>query len=50
MNGKPPIWKDGVLWVWSEYLKSYIANYCPSHYWDIGMSIGEWKEMRGLDG
>jgi len=41
MNDKPPIWKDGVLWVWSEYSKSYIANSCPSHYRDIGVDEDE---------
>ena len=32
---KEPIWKDGILWVWSEYYNSYVANYSPLHYWNI---------------
>ena len=51
MTKKQPVWKDGVLYVWSEYYKSYVANYVlPIHQiMCSGMSIGEWKKMMGLD-
>ena len=39
MTEKPPIWKNGILYVWSKYYKSYIANYCPSHYWQLGIGL-----------
>ena len=37
MTEKSPIWKNGILYVWSDYYKHYIANYCPSHYLHLGM-------------
>ena len=39
MAEKPPMWKNGILYVWSKYHKSYIANYCPSHYWQLGIGL-----------
>lgn len=51
MTKKSPIWKGNVLYVWSEYYNSYVANYSiPIHQiMCSGMSIDEWKEMMGLD-
>ena len=37
MTEKQPVWKDGILWVWSEHYQRYIANYAPSHYLTLAM-------------
>ena len=51
MTEKQPFWKNNILWVWSEYYNSYIANYgLPiNQILCTGMSISDWKEMMGLD-
>jgi len=51
MNDKKPFWKNGVLYVWSDYYNHYIANHCPLHFFMIGfgLSFDEYKEMVGLD-
>lgn len=38
MTEHKPFWRDGILWVYSEYYKSYIANYCPYHHLHLGMT------------
>ena len=51
MTEKQPVWKDNILYVWSDLYKSYVANYVlPIHQiMRSKMSIDEWKEMMGLD-
>lgn len=39
MTDKKPFWKNGVLYVWSDYHNRYIANHCPSHSFMIGRII-----------
>ena len=34
---KESYWRNGVLWIYSEYYKGYIANYTPSHYLQLSM-------------
>lgn len=33
---KKPFWKNKVLYVWSDYYNTYVANYAPSHYMLLG--------------
>lgn len=51
MTEKQPFWKGNVLYVWSDYYNSYVANYSipihQIHY--FGVSIEEWKKRVGLD-
>ena len=51
MTEKQPVWKDGVLYVWSKHYKAYVANYVlPIHrIMHSKMSVEEWKKMVGLD-
>lgn len=51
MTEKQPVWKYGMLWVWSDYYKRYVANYVlPLHrIMCSGMTVEEWKKMMGLD-
>ena len=51
MTEKQPVWKGNVLYVWSDYHNSYVANYSvPIHQiHHFGVSIEEWKKMVGLD-
>ena len=51
MTEKQPVWKDGILWVWNDLYKRYVANYClPIHQIiGSGMTVKEWKKMMGLD-
>lgn len=51
MTEKQSVWKGGVLYVWSEYYKAYVANYVlPIHQIMCSKrSVEEWKKMVGLD-
>lgn len=37
MTKNPPIWKNGIVWTYSEHYKRYIANYTPWHYLHLAM-------------
>lgn len=51
MTKKESFWKGSILYVWSNYYQSYIANYSISLYPRVigGISTKEWKKIMGLD-
>lgn len=51
MNDKKPFWKNQILYVWSEYFDCYVANYSPSHYMLLGLSLSfdEFKDLMNMD-
>lgn len=51
MTEKEPFWKGNILYVWSDYYQSYIANYSIPLYPRVatGISTKEWKRIIGLD-
>lgn len=48
MTDKKPFWKNGILYVYSEYYKRYVANYCPSHYLSLVIGDKQWRKIKKI--
>ena len=45
-NMNESIWCNGILWVWSDYYKCYVATDSPYHYWSLGVDLDEERSKK----